>query len=158
MDDVLSKYFSFFLCPKAEYCKICDIRRRTDACAAEQFCSNVGEKKKLPKLTEFCGLVYITCNFVTFVTVQWKLPGVCLDGKLSSFLNISQNSISEKQILHKIQYRKNRLFTKFNIRKTDSSQKMIIIDFKYSSGWLNRFKKRWGFLQTYEVVRLQMLW
>ena len=34
----------------------------------------------------------------------------------------SQNSMQEKQTLHKIQYQKNRLFTKFNIRKTDSSQ------------------------------------
>ena len=44
--------------PKAEYYKICNVRHRTDACAAEQFCSNAGEEKKLPKL-EFCRLVYI---------------------------------------------------------------------------------------------------
>ena len=40
--------------------------------------------------------------------------GVCLGGKLSPFSDISQNSTLEKQTLHKIQYEKNRLFTKFN--------------------------------------------
>ena len=34
-------------------------------------------------------------------------------GKLSPFLDISQNSTLEKQTLHKIQYEENRLFTKF---------------------------------------------
>ena len=42
--------------------------------------------------------------------------GICLQRKLSLFSNISQNSILEKWTLHKIQYRKNRLFTKFNVQ------------------------------------------
>ena len=41
---------------------------------------------------------------------------VCLGGKLSLFLDISQNSISEKRILHKIQYQKIGLFTKIIIQ------------------------------------------
>ena len=40
--------------------------------------------------------------------------GVCLGGKLSPFSDISQNSTLEK-----------RLFTKFNVRKTNSSQNSI---------------------------------
>ena len=48
--------------------------------------------------------------------------GVCLGGKLSLFSDISQNSILEKQTLHKIQYEKNGLFIKFNMRNMDSSQ------------------------------------
>ena len=41
------------------------------------------------------------------------------------FLDISQNSTLEKQTFHKIQCKKNRLFIKFNKRKTDSSQNLI---------------------------------
>ena len=44
---------------------------------------------------------------------------------MSPFSDISQNSILEKQILHKIQYQKNRLFAKFITRKTDSSQNFV---------------------------------
>ena len=51
--------------------------------------------------------------------------GVCLGRKLSPFSDISQNSMLEKQTLHKIQYKENELFTKFNIRKTDFSQNSI---------------------------------
>ena len=39
------------------------------------------------------------------------LSGVCLEGWLSPFWTY-----------HKVQYEKNELFTKFNVRKTDSSQ------------------------------------
>ena len=37
----------------------------------------------------------------------------------------SQNSISEKWTLHKIQYEENGLFTKINMRKTDSPQNSV---------------------------------
>ena len=40
-------------------------------------------------------------------------------------MDFSQNSTSEKQTLHKIQYQKNRFFKKFNKRKTGSSQNLI---------------------------------
>ena len=43
------------------------------------------------------------------------LSGVCLEGWLSPFWTY-----------HKVQYEKNELFTKFNVRKTDSSQKLNI--------------------------------
>ena len=46
-----------------------------------------------------------------------QLRGVCLEGKLSPFSGISQNSILKKRTLHKIQYQKNGLFTKFKILK-----------------------------------------
>ena len=45
-----------------------------------------------------------------------KSTGVCLGGKLSPFSDISQNSLLEKQTLHKIQCQKKELFTKFNIQ------------------------------------------
>ena len=55
-----------------------------------------------------------------------KIPlcraGVCLGGKSSPFSAISQNSMLEKWTLHKIQCKKNGLFTKFNTKKKDSSQ------------------------------------
>ena len=40
---------------------------------------------------------------------------VCLGTKLSPFSDISQNSVLEKQTLHKIQCEKNKLFTKLII-------------------------------------------
>ena len=92
--------------PKAEYYKICDIRRRTDAWAAEQFCSNVGGGKKITKVTEFRRLVYTTCIFVTFVTVQWKLPRVSLGGQfIIRKMDTSQNSFAEKRTLQNSIYR-----------------------------------------------------
>ena len=57
------------------------------------------------------------CIFVTFSfqsSLRCDKAGVCLGRKLSPFSDISQNSTLEKQTLHKIQYEKNRLFTKFN--------------------------------------------
>ena len=48
--------------------------------------------------------------------------GVYIGEKLSTFSDISQNSILEKRALLKIQYEKNELFTKFFTRITDSSQ------------------------------------
>ena len=51
--------------------------------------------------------------------------GVCLEGKLSSFSDISQNSILEKRTLHKIYYQKNEHFTKFISRKIDTSQNSL---------------------------------
>ena len=63
-----------------------------------------GGEKKIAKVTEFRRLAYTTYIFVTFVTVQWKLPRVCVGGKLSLFSDISQNWISEKRTLHRIQY------------------------------------------------------
>ena len=47
------------LCLRAEYYKICDIRCRTNTWAAEQFCSNVGEK--IAKVTEF--YLFTLCAF-----------------------------------------------------------------------------------------------
>ena len=43
-----------------------------------------------------------------------QIAGICLEGKLNPFSDISQNSTLEKRTLHKIQYEENRLFTKFN--------------------------------------------
>ena len=51
--------------------------------------------------------------------------GICLGGKLSPFSDISQNSALEKQTFHKIQYEKNALFIKFNMRKMHSSQNSV---------------------------------
>ena len=44
---------------------------------------------------------------------NYHITGVCLGRKLSQFLDISQNSTLEKLTLHKIQYEKNGLATKF---------------------------------------------
>ena len=59
-------------------------------------------------------------------------------------MDSSQNSTSEKQTLnkiqyeenglHKIQYEENGLFTKFNMRKTDSSQNLIAFMFTFFGG------------------------
>ena len=57
--------------------------------------------------------------------ISFVLSDVCLEGKLKLFSDISQNSMLEKWTLHKIQYQKNGLFTKFSTRKTDSSQNLI---------------------------------
>ena len=108
--------------PKAEYCKICDVRRRTDTWAAEQFCSNVGEKKIVKVRISRTRLHYVLCN----ATVQWKTTRSLSWGKIESFFghftkfncrktDTSQNSIAEKRTLHKIHYQKNGHFTKFNI-------------------------------------------
>ena len=51
--------------------------------------------------------------------------GVYLGEKLSSFSDISQDSLLEKETLHKIQCEKNGLFAKFNVRKTDFSQNSL---------------------------------
>ena len=45
-------------------------------------------------------------------------------------MDSSQNSVPEKRTLHKIQYQKTGLFTKFIIRKTDSSQNSM---YRYES-------------------------
>ena len=51
-----------------------------------------------------------------------NVSGICLE-KLSPFSDISQNSTL-----------KNGLFTKFNMRKTDSSQSLIAFMFTFSEG------------------------
>ena len=53
------------------------------------------------------------------------LPRVCLGRKLSPFLDISRDSTVKKQTLQKIQYEKNVLFRKFNVRKVDFSQNSL---------------------------------
>ena len=53
---------------------------------------------------------------------------------MSPFSDISQNSTLEKQILHKIQYEENGLFTKFNIKKMDSLQNLIAFMFTFFRG------------------------
>ena len=57
------------------------------------------------------------------------LAEVCLRGKFNPFSNISQNSILEKRTFLKIQYEENRLFSKFNKKKMDSSQNLILFMF-----------------------------
>ena len=85
---------------KAEYYKICDIHRRTDAWAAEQFCSNVGEKKNCQKY-RFSRTRLHYVHFRHFCYCRMKTIKDLSRGKIESVF---------------------RHFTKFNIRKTDSSQ------------------------------------
>ena len=40
-------------------------------------------------------------------------------------MDSSQNSVLEKRTLHRIQYEENELFTKLNLRKTDSLQNLM---------------------------------
>ena len=78
-------------------------------CTAQQRVVNVAQSVPYPNL----------------ISNNSDAGGVYLGEKLSSFSDISQNSILEKQTLHKIQYRKNGLFTKFITRKMDSSQNSL---------------------------------
>ena len=54
--------------------------------------------------------------------IKSNLSGVCLGEKWSPFSDISQNSTLKTRSFHKIQCEENRQFTKFNVRKGDSSQ------------------------------------
>ena len=84
---------------KAEYYKICNIHHRTDAWAAEQFSSNVGEKKtdKI-RVSQIC-LYYV--HFRHFCHCIMK----------------TTRDLSRRKIESVFGH-----FTKFNVRKTDFSQ------------------------------------
>ena len=70
----------------------------------------------------FVYLIVLNCKSLLSPFNTNLRSGVCLGGKLSPFSDISQNLTLEERTLHKIRHEKNRLFAKFNIRKTDSSQ------------------------------------
>ena len=77
--------------------------------------------------------------------------GVCLGGKLGPFSGISQNSTLEKRTIFKIQYEKNRFFTKINMRKIDSLQnsiwgKWVIIEIQYEK---NRFFTKFNSIHVF---------
>ena len=60
--------------------------------------------------------VSILSAYLYQAKISCRISGICQAGKLSPFLDASQNSIIEKRTLHKIQCQKNGLFTKFNVQ------------------------------------------
>ena len=98
-----------FYLPKAEYYKICEVRRKTDAWSAEQFCLNVGEKKNCQSYRVLRTRLYC----VQFRHCAMKTTKGLSRGKIESVFghftkfisrktDTSRNSLAEKRTLHEI--------------------------------------------------------